>query len=282
LQAKPDIASTSVEWSLRPALTQAQRNVLDSSDLDRLLLIIDSSLKVRLRHHFFNWTQGAVQSLLPHDGLVCMLNEPRLSQPRIDFFTSMVIAEQDCEFLRRANGGLFSDLARNWLRHERRPMCYGRGGAQTEFDEAACVRFARLPFGRITAHGICGLNGEISCFFGLLGAAAEAEPRERYLVELLLPHFHATWLRVQSEQPPAVPAADEPIKLLALTARQIEIMRWVHEGKSNIEIGVILGLSALTVKNHVQKILRKLNVQNRTQAVTMCMSHNILRSTAHS
>jgi transcriptional regulator EpsA len=250
------------------------------SDLDRLLLIIDSSLKVRLRHHFFNWTQGAVQSLLPHDGLICMLHDPRLNQPRVDFFTSMVIAEQDGEFLRRANGGLFADLAHNWRRHERRPVCYGRDCANDEIDEAARVRFARLPFGRIIAHGVCGLNGEIGCFFGLLGAAAAADPRELYLFELLLPHFHATWLRVQSEQPLEAPPADEPIKVAVLTARQVEILRWVHEGKSNIEIGLVLGISALTVKNHVQKILRKLNVQNRTQAVTKCLSQSILKSPA--
>jgi DNA-binding NarL/FixJ family response regulator len=102
------------------------------------------------------------------------------------------------------------------------------------------------------------------------------------LLELLLPHFHSTWLRVQYDRPPEAPAAEAPIEFSMLTARQIEIMRWVHEGKSNIEISMVLGISALTVKNHVQKILRKLNVQNRTQAVAKCLSHNILRSPARS
>jgi len=47
-------------------------------------------------------------------------------------------------------------------------------------------------------------------------------------------------------------------------------------GKSNIEIGTILTISPLTVKNHVQKILRKLNVQNRTQAVGRALALRIL------
>jgi DNA-binding CsgD family transcriptional regulator len=51
----------------------------------------------------------------------------------------------------------------------------------------------------------------------------------------------------------------------------------VYEGKSNIEIGMILGISGLTVKNHVQNILRKLNVQNRTQAVAKGMLMQLLR-----
>ena len=40
----------------------------------------------------------------------------------------------------------------------------------------------------------------------------------------------------------------------------------MHKGKTNLEISVILDISPLTVKNHVQNILRKLNVQNRNHA----------------
>ena len=260
----------------------AQHNFLGPADLERLLLVIDASLKVRLRHHFFSWTQGAVQSLLPHDGLICMMHDARSNQPHIDFFTSMVVPEKDRDFLQRPHGGLFSDLARNWRRNDRRPLLYVRESMRADLDDAACAPLSAMAFCSIAAHGIGGFNGEISCFFGLLRARGESEPRESYMLELLLPHFHAVWLRVLSEQPMEAPEADQPIAVSVLTGRQIEIMRWVHEGKSNIEIGLILGISALTVKNHVQKILRKLNVQNRTQAVAKCLSHSILKSPARS
>jgi DNA-binding CsgD family transcriptional regulator len=52
-----------------------------------------------------------------------------------------------------------------------------------------------------------------------------------------------------------------------LTEREIEIMRWTEMGKTNPEIGSILSISAFTVKNHLQRIFRKLNVSNRAQAV---------------
>ena len=52
-----------------------------------------------------------------------------------------------------------------------------------------------------------------------------------------------------------------------LTVRELDILKWIYLGKSNFEIGAILKISPLTVKNHVQKILRKLNVVNRTQAI---------------
>ena len=60
-----------------------------------------------------------------------------------------------------------------------------------------------------------------------------------------------------------------------LTAREVEILHWVERGKSNNEIAQILNISHLTVKNHVQKILRKLNVQNRAQAVAKGIALNL-------
>jgi transcriptional regulator EpsA len=280
----PSLMEGAVPVAPNPAQHQnpAQHHFLGAADIDRLLLVIDSSLKVRLRHHFFRWTQGAVQSLLPHDGLICVIGDARSSQPQVDFFTSMVVAEKDREFMQRQHGGLYADLLRHWRQHDRQPLAYSRGGLLSEFDLATRARLSTLPFGRITAHGIGGPNGEMSCFFGLLGACGEAAPHHSYLMELLLPYFHAAWLRVLAEQPLEAPQADLPIDMSVLTGRQIEIMRWVHEGKSNIEIGLILGISALTVKNHVQKILRKLNVQNRTQAVAKCMSHRIFKPSLRS
>jgi DNA-binding CsgD family transcriptional regulator len=59
--------------------------------------------------------------------------------------------------------------------------------------------------------------------------------------------------------------------------REVEILRWMQKGKSNAEIAQILSISQLTVKNHVQKILRKLGAHNRTQAVAKGMSLSITR-----
>jgi DNA-binding CsgD family transcriptional regulator len=51
----------------------------------------------------------------------------------------------------------------------------------------------------------------------------------------------------------------------------------VSRGKSNYEIGAILDRSPLTVKNQVQRILRKLDVVNRAQAVGKALELRILK-----
>ena len=62
----------------------------------------------------------------------------------------------------------------------------------------------------------------------------------------------------------------------SISEREEQVLIWVREGMSNQEIGVQLGISPLTVKNHVQKILRKLGATNRAQAVARAMSMNLL------
>jgi DNA-binding CsgD family transcriptional regulator len=71
-----------------------------------------------------------------------------------------------------------------------------------------------------------------------------------------------------ASQQPAKPSADEPEEPVALSQREIEIMEWVRIGKTNFEIGVILNLSAFTVKNHLQRIYKKVGTSGRAHTVT--------------
>ena len=58
-----------------------------------------------------------------------------------------------------------------------------------------------------------------------------------------------------------------------LTPRELEILETVARGQSNKEIARTLGISDQTVKNHVTAILRKLAVNDRTQAVIQAIRH---------
>ena len=54
-----------------------------------------------------------------------------------------------------------------------------------------------------------------------------------------------------------------------LTIREAEVLLWVAQGKRNGEIAVILGISERTVLKHMERILAKLSVENRTAAANM-------------
>lgn len=61
--------------------------------------------------------------------------------------------------------------------------------------------------------------------------------------------------------------------LLGLTQREAEVLQWVAQGKTNIEIGIILGISAETVRKHLQHIFEKLGVETRTAAIAVAFGH---------
>ena len=65
-----------------------------------------------------------------------------------------------------------------------------------------------------------------------------------------------------------------------LTPREVEILDCVARGNSNKEIASILGISDQTVKNHITSILRKLQVNDRTQAVIYALRHGWIKLTS--
>ena len=63
---------------------------------------------------------------------------------------------------------------------------------------------------------------------------------------------------------------------LGLTPRVAETLLWMAQGKTNGDIGIILGISEATVKKHVLEIFRKLGVETRTAA--SCQALEVLGS----
>ncbi len=63
---------------------------------------------------------------------------------------------------------------------------------------------------------------------------------------------------------------------IPLTNRELQVLRHVALGLSNREIGQSLGISIETVKEHVQNILRKLDVNDRTQAAVWAVRRGVV------
>jgi DNA-binding CsgD family transcriptional regulator len=67
------------------------------------------------------------------------------------------------------------------------------------------------------------------------------------------------------------------LEALGLTRREAEVLSWVAEGKTNSDIGKILGASPLTVKKHLERIFQKVGVENRTAAAAVALGPQATR-----
>lgn len=86
----------------------------------------------------------------------------------------------------------------------------------------------------------------------------------------------ANWLLKQFEE--LAIYSDSPDEMfMPLTAREMEILQYITKGASNKEIARALGISRQTVKNHMSSILRKLAVNDRTQAAVLALRRGWIR-----
>lgn len=82
----------------------------------------------------------------------------------------------------------------------------------------------------------------------------------------------AELLRRAAAEPPLPLRDDVP----ALTPREREVLRYLAEGRTNREIATILDISPGTVKNHVEHIIAKLPVSDRTQAAVYALRNGLI------
>jgi transcriptional regulator EpsA len=248
--------------------------ILSKLEQEYLLRVIEAALHVRDLRGFFLWSQGQLQALLPHQVLVGMQFGPADELLRLECLHATVMDEAALGRLCALDGGLALQLARQGQRQPLMADTSEQAGGPLAPLRAALHADGHENF---IVRGTGRLPGGSSSFL-LLGMPMKPGPRTAYFLELLLPYLHMALLRL-SQQDAAVDArAEHEAILRPLSAREIEILGWLRQGKSNYEVGRILGISALTVKNHLQRIYKTLGVSNRTHALARCMSLNLLEA----
>jgi len=108
-----------------------------------------------------------------------------------------------------------------------------------------------------------------------LADAVRQVARGRYLINDSLLSAPTAASRVLDSFRDLGVGADRAIEQLymPISAREVEVLECIAKGNSNKEIARALGISDQTVKNHIGAILRKLAVNDRTQAVVHALRH---------
>lgn len=123
--------------------------------------------------------------------------------------------------------------------------------------------FQRSGFDKICASGCHDVNGHYLTYLYLTDPEALPDQEIKPLLAIILPIIHSILGQVRRSKR----QRQKNIAHGLLTTREVEVLEWVKKGKTNPEIARILGVTFPTIKNHIQKIMIKLRVNNRAEAV---------------
>lgn len=139
--------------------------------------------------------------------------------------------------------------------------------------------YRKQDAGRLLACAIFRANRMCSLNVARPFSAPNFSERDRAMMRLLTPHFTQAYFaaeRITSRRD----GAERPLAALGLTSREAEVGAWLARGRTNPEIAKILAMQARTVEKHVERILIKLGVENRTAAAMRISGQSVIPSTA--
>lgn len=252
---------------------------LSTVEMERLLNTIESAQQVQRRHQFFLWSQGALQSFLPHDVLI--FGHGEYNAPG---FICEVLARANTwqdKALHRELDSLVELMVDHWRHQGHLPQLYPSAGEEDSASVCAISEsLRRLELGHAMAHGAKEFPGESSGFFVFLRMPVVPDGRHAYFADMLMPYLHTSLHRMLvTEKNLPERRRSHGIKL---SRRETEVITMVRDGKTNQQIAEVLELSPHTVKNHIQHILRKLKVSNRAEAVGKAVKSRLIGYEANS
>lgn len=124
------------------------------------------------------------------------------------------------------------------------------------------VEEIKLDFGVKTCLSMSVRGDQGRCtYIAFSNFDAAERPKLRMIMDLLGPHIHLAYLRSVGN------GAHLPKKVVDLTKKEAEVVKWLCEGKSNWEISTILHISERTVRYHLDNLYRKLGVESRFSVI---------------
>ena len=256
--------------SRSPGRNAGRRIVVDD---DRFLRIVEQTSRIASHRELYELLQSEdIQRLIPHQVLISAWGDcdaPHLQRDVVSALPGLRTGMLNhCTM-----DGILQALYNRWLAQRRQPLLLdSTKNARLEYSDCNCTLHKFLQ-GRwsMLVHGVTNVrDGEVSLYLALhAGPGVKGcVDRLRQLVDPLITQIDVAFRRIAALRSPGLADDREsPASFRILSQREVEVLMVVSEGKSNIETSKILGISAYTVKSHMQRIMQKLNAGNRTQAV---------------
>jgi transcriptional regulator EpsA len=268
------VGITSSAWTSNGPAAQRNRapavSVLSADEAACFMRVVAESAHIRRHEDLYRWLSGDVQQLLPHEILFSAWGDFSTWNLKLDLVSGLpgvrtaALAQCPLEPLLREVYG-------RWTDGGRKPLFLKAGETRAARNACPCAMHVALRGMRsLLVHGLADKRSEHESLFIAFtsGGFTKGRSLAGFLssVEPLLAQIDGAFRKVTPYplREPRIGAAHANV--LDLSPREIDVLEAICRGKTNLDIAAALAISPFTVKNHVQRIFRKIGVTNRTQA----------------
>lgn len=243
-------------------------------EIHRYHRVVSRSVEVRSHYDMLVWLQGDMQQYLPHDIMLTAWGDFQCGQIHHNVISRLAGVRSQ-----HANASAITPLLlrlfARWAEFGHRPYAFNApdGFGVDDDAELSGLAVALKAMRCAVVHGIKDERGSADCLYVAFSVKESFSENECSAMALVLPYIDAALRQVDHlpHQTLAMDVSPSEIQLqqdYGLSEREAEVLHWVAAGKTNSEIGSILDISSFTVKNHMQRVFKKLDVLNRAQAVS--------------
>lgn len=247
---------------------------LPDEHLERYFRVIQGGLVVKSHVDLLQWLQGEIQHYLPHEILLAVWRDTVRGHLRHDVVSALPgvrstdLQSEDLRILQQRLYGCWAGLGKM-------PFRLSIGAHDLKFENLSPLftfGHAMHAMRSLLVHGISDARQGQDCLYMIFSSTDSLTNSTLAAMENLVPYIDTALRRLMP-----LPSRGSTVRHIddmpprtenyGLSRREVEILDWVRIGKTNAEIALILEISVFTVKNHMQSILKKLDVCNRMQAV---------------
>jgi len=251
---------------------------LDSSKLNHLFRALSPAASIRRHNEYYLWLQNEINLLLPHDAMLAAWGD--FESGEINYDLASALPELNTRKLLEwpaldAFSSTLYDLACS------RPCGWS---VLHKLEDAALIarivkyfpplKLASADMESLLVYFMRCERGKHECVYVFYSSKKRIETDQATL-DLLMPYVDAALRRFECLHR-EVDSPQIQTGIDALSQRELEVMNWVGQGKTNHEIGGILGISHNTVKNHLKRIFNKMDVTARSQAVRVYVQNQAI------
>lgn len=210
---------------------------------------------------FKHLIRAQVRKILPHEAFVCGCGAVHALGISVDYMVGVDFPAEYLQAIRNPSGHIDTPVIRYWYEN-RTPVFIDSETASFEFQSNWLERFRQFGWRNLASDGFVDAARGTATYFSFHNLPKINRAELTDLFARLTPLLHQTFVQVVSNYRECAGLRSHLTHILS--ARDLEIVELICQGKSNDEIAKTLGLAVSTIKNKVSLILEKTGCGNRT------------------